>query len=75
MGSQQSEVYQKIYNKLSGDFYAEKTGDRSLALLLNDFLTTLNKSDGSNQNQIPHHSLSDFIQKIKECVVSSCVSR
>jgi hypothetical protein len=66
-GTQPLDVYQKIYAKLSGDFYNDRSGDRSSIVLLRSYQK---REQNSNAPSI-QSSLSDFMSKIREGVISS----
>lgn len=63
MGTQTTEVYQKIYNKLSSEFYFDKVGDRTSVMFLHT-------QQYKNQN-----SPSDMLDKIKEGIITSFQQR
>ena len=63
MGSQAVEVYHKIFNRLSSDFYNEKSGDRSSILFLGGFF----RGTATNSSQ----ALTEVMNKIKDGVVLS----
>jgi hypothetical protein len=89
MGSQSVESYQKIYARISSDFYQDRAGDRSCLLFLQGFqgrgtpsssglastvsFTSTNTSTGSNSAVM--NSFPDLIKKIRDGVVASFQQR
>lgn len=77
MGSQQMELYQRVYSKLAADFHAEKPGDRTTMLLVNGFRNHLGFSPSSTStphlqpNSLPSSIYSDFILKLRDGVITS----
>lgn len=71
MGSQTMESYQKIYSKLSSDFYQDRSGDRSCMVLLSGFQTRGGGiSASSSQSSFP-----ELMSKIRDGVISSFQQR
>lgn len=62
------DVCLKIYNKLSSDFYIEKSGDRSV-MINTGLANTQHNKHGSN------NSFDDFLTRIRDGVVSSFQQR
>lgn len=75
MGSHPIEAYQKIYSKLSSDFYNEKAGDRSSVLYLPGFFNR-GASVGLPPSSpsiglAPQNSFVELTNKLRDSVVAS----
>jgi len=63
--------YNKVYSRLSSDFYAEKAGDRSIFLLLSQEYTALSLEVPAQHNT----SVVDFLARLKKCIATSFHNR
>lgn len=70
LGTQQLELYQKIYSKLASDFYQDRSGDRTSILYLNGYLHRGVMTQPQN-----HNGFNDFVSKIRDGVISSFLLR
>jgi hypothetical protein len=70
MGSQPIDNYQKIYTRLSTEFFNERAGDRSCMVLLSGFF----KSGPSASTSVAS-SLSEALYKLREGTVASFMQR
>ena len=73
MGSQPNETYQKVYSKLSADFFHDKPGDRAMMLILSGFRGPAHQPQLHIPAALSHshgvsHSLSDLVHKLRECM-------
>ncbi len=82
-GVQTIDVYNRIYSRLCSDFYGDRTGDRSVMLILpppsiveNSNVTFFGFKNGNNTQtltllQSSNNSISDLLSKMREGVVVS----
>jgi hypothetical protein len=81
MGSQTLDTYNRIYKRLSSDFYAEKIEDRSVMLIIDIFMSgqqkrnqasTLNPpSSYPTQSILSVNSFVEFTNKLRDGIVAS----
>jgi hypothetical protein len=70
VGTQQLELYQKIYSKLASDFYQDRSGDRTSILYLNGYLHRGVTTHPPNSN-----AFTDLMHKIRDGVIASFLLR
>jgi hypothetical protein len=70
-GTQQLELYQKIYSKLASDFYQDRSGDRTSIVYLHGYL---NRGVVTQPPNITN-AISDLVNKIRDGVLSSFLLR
>ena len=78
VGSQPTELYQKIYSKICSEFHFERAGDRSSMLLLQSFrnMTASASAQPSHFNApLPQNIFNDVLAKLRESVISSLQQR
>lgn len=70
MGSQTMDSYQKIYTKLSSDFYQDKSGDRTCILYVNGF-----QGKSGTTSIAPPNLYTELVNKIRDGVIGSFQQR
>ena len=71
LGNYSLDVYNKIYAKICSDFYVDRSGDRTVMLLLPNDGASISGTNSMllmNQSQ---NSFSDFLNKMREGIVLS----
>lgn len=71
MGHNSIETYNKIYYRISGDFYAERSGDRTVMM----YMPPTASLHYSSVNQQINTSWNEFLTKLKEGIVTSFQNR